>query len=358
MDEVIRHLYLSRRQKEIQRQFQARYPGLKKTKGVFEILDAALIATIEGRVFTRKDLAMSLIPEYYGPKTIDAPVKIVDKIIANGFLELIYPNRPRGPLMLAPAYYDSYVGHIKNLLLEAEFPSFRIRSSAAHAYTSSFLHTRENIITEILDPLPPEIIRLRVGDNAFKIAHSDNIEKRGGQRDAQKETENTYDRLLQGGAPINVEMLANSPTFEPVRIKVHVDLTDTIPPLKWFKFYVIDHQELQSGPDACLYFNHRNMITQIVGPWSPQLYRPQEGASIFTLSHPDNIKRRGGIDAIEKEATISFERLLNGGEPIRDSTEVKQTDGSIISVRVIVDLMDTSPPMKRLRVYLPKKFTS
>jgi len=134
MDDIIRHLYVSRRQQEIQIEFQARYPGLNRTKGVFEILNAAMIATIEGNIFSRQDLAGALVPRYYGPKTLDSPIRIVDKLIENGFLELIYPSKPRGPLMLAPAYYDSYIGHLKNLIFEAE--SIDILPTAETAYTA------------------------------------------------------------------------------------------------------------------------------------------------------------------------------------------------------------------------------
>ncbi|NQV98399.1 MAG: hypothetical protein HQ483_01780, partial [Rhodospirillales bacterium] len=204
-------------------------------------------------------------------------------------------------------------------------------------------------------PIPAGIIPLHTGDNAFKIAHADNIEKRGGQHDATRETENTYDRLTQGGAPVNVTMIANSPDYDPVPIRVHVDMAPTSPPLKRFKFYVITEQQVDREPDIHLYFNHRNIITRIFEPWPAHIYRPQPGDNIFTLSHPDNLKRRGGLNAVEQESSKSFDRLLAGGDPIKDSTEIRSVDGPGIYVRVMIELTDTKPPLKDMKMFLPKE---
>lgn len=355
IDDVVRFLQIKEKQREIERQFQNSYPALKKVKGFIDVLDAAFLETIAGNNFNIQGLAMRLMPKYYSETSLTPAINVVKALIKEGFLHPLYPDKKRGNLMISAAFYDEYIGHLLNMDLEASLPKYKLWQSAENNFTGCYLHGRGNIISEVVVPAPPEILALKVGDHMLDFAHGQNIKARKGRRSAENEMLHTWDRMLKGGAPVNIQMLANSPHHTPVLVQVHVDMDGGTKPQKTFKYRVVDRLEPAHESEAIFYVNKKSEVTGYEEPWPARMPTPVIGMTMFQFSAVENVKRRRGLVAMTKSASNSFARLESGGGPIITRSQIKFKDGTEPWVRVIADLVGTNPPLKRTRLILPDK---
>jgi len=103
-------------------------------------------------------------------------------------------------------------------------------------------------------------------------------------------------------------------------------------------------------------YNERNIVTRIEKPFTDEFRYLAVGDSIFDLAHADNLHRRGGLEAAQKEATQSFYRMGVGGGPIDTQMEINGPNNELVWVQVFVQMLDETPALKVCKLRSIKKF--